>query len=294
MTLDTEQLYQQLNHSISVGIEDLFVKRFNKIFSIENDVELIKGFIEDILYLLKKLNEINDLDTQDDSFALLLQVFDEFDQTVNRYSDITGINNPEINQLSWFIHFTIYTLKGFEKISKSFQKKKAKEFMELFYDGINIIVEVLENSVITGNVFYLDTDIGNVIKYFILNSEPLLSDKISHFNTKEFEDIDFAFFKKHTVRAYASAREVIAKNNTNTVRDSTIKDLYDDNESYVYMENQGKLFDSILPKLKDKYQNMYVHFENGKVLDYDEDENILIDRVLENNNYQDVFIERVI
>lgn len=74
---------------------------------------------------------------------------------------------------------------------------------------------------------------------------------------------------------------------------SIIRELYPDEESYQYMETQGKLFDLALSELSRKYQGMYVHFENGQVLDYDEDEEVLIDRVLENNNYQDVFIKRV-
>lgn len=82
-------------------------------------------------------------------------------------------------------------------------------------------------------------------------------------------------------------------NNIDTARESTIKNLYPDDESYIYMETQGLLFDQALSELRKKYKNMYVHFENGQVLDYDENEDILIDRVLENNNYQDVFIEKL-
>ena len=82
-------------------------------------------------------------------------------------------------------------------------------------------------------------------------------------------------------------------NSIGTVRESTIKNLYPDDKSYIYMETQGVLFDRALSELRKKYNNMYVHFENGQVLDYDKNEDILIDRVLENNNYQDVFIEKV-
>ncbi|MBP0017465.1 MAG: hypothetical protein J7647_07900 [Cyanobacteria bacterium SBLK] len=69
--------------------------------------------------------------------------------------------------------------------------------------------------------------------------------------------------------------------------------LYGDIETYQYMEEQGKLFDSMLPELLEKYQGMYIYFENGKVLEADFDEEKLIDLAEQKYGYKPMFIEQV-
>ena len=69
--------------------------------------------------------------------------------------------------------------------------------------------------------------------------------------------------------------------------------LYGDIETYQYMEEQGKLFDRMLPELLEKYHGMYVYFENGEVLEADLDEEKLIDLAEQKYGYKPMFIEQV-
>jgi hypothetical protein len=59
------------------------------------------------------------------------------------------------------------------------------------------------------------------------------------------------------------------------------------------MERQGKIFDDMLPTLAKHYAGKYVHFEDGKVLDYDDNKSRLVTRVLEKDSSKQTFIEKV-
>jgi hypothetical protein len=58
-----------------------------------------------------------------------------------------------------------------------------------------------------------------------------------------------------------------------------IKDLYPTAEGYEYVTSQGKIFDNCLPDLVSKYAGKYVVFEDGRVIDSDPTEDVLLDRV---------------
>lgn len=295
MALDTNQLYEQLNKSISVGIEDLLLNRLNKIFSIDNDIELAKVFIGDMLSLYQEFASISKESSKDSSFAPIIKLLIKLNEIINRYSDIVGdSNNTEVKEVKWFINATQLSLEGFEKISNSLNENDIIKCLNLFYEGTDIIVEVIEWSNVADLKFYLNTDIGNVIRCFLQNSDIILNNQVNKFEEHQYNNQDCYLLYKYINRASSSAREIFSQNERlDVVRESAIRELYPDEESYKYMETQGQLFDVSLPKLSQKYKGMYVHFEDGKVLDYDEDEEVLIDRVLENNNYQDVFIEKV-
>ena len=58
-----------------------------------------------------------------------------------------------------------------------------------------------------------------------------------------------------------------------------VKDLYPTEEGYDYVTSQGKIFDACLLDLISKYAGEYVVFEDGRVIDRDPDEDILLNRV---------------
>ena len=80
-------------------------------------------------------------------------------------------------------------------------------------------------------------------------------------------------------------------------------DFYPNEETYAYIKNQEAMFHKQLPDLLKKFKNKFVLFENGKVIDYDEDEEKLSERVSKGllddqiqafkNGIEGVFIERV-
>jgi hypothetical protein len=58
-----------------------------------------------------------------------------------------------------------------------------------------------------------------------------------------------------------------------------INSLFWSQDAYSYITKQSDLFDAMLPELIKQYAGMYVLFEDGKVIDADFDEDILLDRV---------------
>ncbi len=58
-----------------------------------------------------------------------------------------------------------------------------------------------------------------------------------------------------------------------------IKDLYPTEDGYDYVTSQGKIFDTCLPDLVSKYAGEYVVFEDGRVIDRDVDEDVLLNRI---------------
>jgi Family of unknown function (DUF5678) len=67
--------------------------------------------------------------------------------------------------------------------------------------------------------------------------------------------------------------------------DYQIKDLIWNPHSYDYIKNQSHSFKLALPELIHKYAGKYIVFEDGKVIDSDEDRDILLDRICETDFY---------
>ena len=85
-----------------------------------------------------------------------------------------------------------------------------------------------------------------------------------------------------------SSRECVGKNIVENKKDiSDSKDLFWNVKAYDYLEKQGKLFDSQLSKLGQEFSNKYVIFEDGKIIDSDDDEMVLLDRIAKTDFYKD-------
>ncbi|MEM8718066.1 MAG: hypothetical protein AAGE84_01990 [Cyanobacteria bacterium P01_G01_bin.39] len=294
MTFDTEQIYKQLNESISIGVEELIINKLNKIYSLDSNIEVAKAFIAEILDSYQQLSRAINTQNASNVFQAYYTILESTENILKRHSDILNNDAIEMIEIRWFISCSKSTIQGFEVILNSFKQSEMISFLEEFYNGLDLIVRVLEDSVLTYNYFYLNTSLGILIHDFIIIAPEFVEKKINQFKGKSYNTSKFIYWQRLIFRALASATDTLSSNNASeTTRESTIKELYPDQESYKYMETQGQLFDKSLPKLNQKYRDMYVHFEDGKVLDYDQDEDTLIDRVLENNNYQDVFIEKV-
>ena len=70
------------------------------------------------------------------------------------------------------------------------------------------------------------------------------------------------------------------------------KEAYPDPQILSYMEQQAKLFEQKRAELLKQYGEMYVVFENGEVLDADEDEAALVTRTYQ-RSFKDRFIKKV-
>ena len=66
-----------------------------------------------------------------------------------------------------------------------------------------------------------------------------------------------------------------------------LKDLFWNPKSHDYLKNQERIFSQYLPELIQHYPGKYIVFENGKVIDSDEEEMILLNRISENEFYDD-------
>jgi hypothetical protein len=67
----------------------------------------------------------------------------------------------------------------------------------------------------------------------------------------------------------------------------SIRDLFWSQDAYDYTKEQEKSFDLHMPELISKYAGKYVIFENGRVIDYDPNEDVLLDRISETSFFQE-------
>jgi hypothetical protein len=65
-----------------------------------------------------------------------------------------------------------------------------------------------------------------------------------------------------------------------------VLDLYWNPQSYDYLQDQEEKFRQCLPNLMQQYAGQYVVFENGQVIDFDDDEDILLSRIASNESYK--------
>ncbi len=79
------------------------------------------------------------------------------------------------------------------------------------------------------------------------------------------------------------------------IKEKQLEKLYPDSESYQYTQQQALLFEEKRSQLLSKYSGKYVWFEDGNVIDFDNDEEALLIRVIEQKNpsQKSVFVTKV-
>jgi hypothetical protein len=73
----------------------------------------------------------------------------------------------------------------------------------------------------------------------------------------------------------------------------TTSNVYPDPKALEYMEHQAQLFDRMRPELLKHYQGTYVWFEDGEVLDTDEDRAALAIRAYSQMGLRPLLIKKV-
>ena len=73
----------------------------------------------------------------------------------------------------------------------------------------------------------------------------------------------------------------------------TTSNVYPEPEVLEYIEHQAQLFDQMRPELLKHYQDQYVWFEDGKVLDTDQDQAALAIRVYGQAGLRPLLIKKV-
>jgi hypothetical protein len=73
----------------------------------------------------------------------------------------------------------------------------------------------------------------------------------------------------------------------------TTSNVYPDPEVLEYMEHQVQLFDQMRPELLKHYQDQYIWFEDGKVLDTDQDQAALAIRAYSQKGLRPLLIKKV-
>ena len=69
---------------------------------------------------------------------------------------------------------------------------------------------------------------------------------------------------------------------------------YPSKENRNYLQTQSELYEHHLPQLLEKYAGMYIIFEDGKVIDADNDEAALVMRAYAKMGTKDLFVKKVI
>ncbi len=83
-----------------------------------------------------------------------------------------------------------------------------------------------------------------------------------------------------------------------TIRDrqslTHIKTQVPDPEILNYMEQQAEIFNQKKPELLNQYLGKYILFENGKIIDADNNESALAQRTIAKNGLKPMFIKKVV
>jgi hypothetical protein len=72
----------------------------------------------------------------------------------------------------------------------------------------------------------------------------------------------------------------------NDILTNNVRDLFWNPKAFDYLEKQEEIFNRYLPELLEKFAGKYIVFENGLVIDSDEDENSLLDRICDTEFYK--------
>ena len=72
------------------------------------------------------------------------------------------------------------------------------------------------------------------------------------------------------------------------------EEIYPSQETRNYLQTQSELYEHHLPQLLEKYAGMYIIFEDGKVIDADNDEAALVMRAYAKMGTKDLFVKKVI
>ncbi len=80
----------------------------------------------------------------------------------------------------------------------------------------------------------------------------------------------------------------------NTELSSKDEKMYPSQETRNYLQTQSELYKRHLPQLLEKYAGMYIIFEDGKVIDADNDEAALVMRAYAKMSIKDLFVKKVI
>ena len=70
--------------------------------------------------------------------------------------------------------------------------------------------------------------------------------------------------------------------------------IYPNIETRNYLQRQSKLYNQQKSQLLNKYSGMYIIFEEGKVIDADQDETALVMRAYKKMGVRDLFVKKVI
>ncbi len=79
-----------------------------------------------------------------------------------------------------------------------------------------------------------------------------------------------------------------------TESSSQEEEMYPSKETRNYLQTQSELYEHHLPQLLEKYAGMYIIFEDGKVIDADNDEAALVMRAYDKMGTKDLFVKKVI
>ena len=80
----------------------------------------------------------------------------------------------------------------------------------------------------------------------------------------------------------------------NTESSSQEKEIYPSKKTRNYLQTQSELYERHLPQLLEKYAGMYILFEDGQVIDADNDEAALVMRAYDKMGTKDLFVKKVI
>jgi hypothetical protein len=298
--------YVQIKNSLKKIIKKLSIEGFNsslswlqKSDSYHDSLELLFNLSSEVVNLQELiLNEINELSEEFDERIkqdLTIEEIEEQEGNLEFSSQLSELNNELISFHKVLISFqekiySFYSLcLGFYLVLEPSEVDLSNETrLGSISEGLFHIFDVLDR-------FYGFLD-KSLIKGILKNAEIILKNTNAlHFNQLDQADLNSKRFFVN-IRAYCLG--IIQKCSIQETSDQNdfLQYLYSGKESYDYIKNQDNLFSKFLPEIVQNYAGKYILFEDGRVIDSDSDEDILLDRVWESDFVKErssIFVKKV-
>jgi hypothetical protein len=170
------------------------------------------------------------------------------------------IETPEIFQQEHLENFQSLLEWRLENSFKISFADRISLFLNLTRFAYDINIENLINDYKNNMDIYIKNISNVLIKNVQCNFERILGDKLNDINI-------------------SNSRDGLSTDNS--------KDFFWNPKAYDYSKEQGEIFDCQVSRLTQDFGGKYIIFENGKVIDSDDDEMTLLDRIAETSFYRE-------
>lgn len=250
----------------------------------------INNFINDFIIKCKQLLQQNDVDDIFEHSNYLIKFTNHF---IDKNKGFITVECREIINCILYLSIGIgIILCGILQLEKSRLINDQLKSTSFAYDGVDRIAVSLEKYL---NFFpnQILLEVKKILENIQYNADKNYQENIDYLYNQEDEKIYVVNNLVSMKRACNSTILLIEKYLKKNREEQQIIDLYPSQESFEYIRKQQYKFSQIDKNKLKEYQGQFIFFEDDKIKDADLNEETLVQRVMNNVGYRDIFITKV-